>query len=208
MDPHAAEHDLKLIHDLVDRTHRRIDPHAFHYVHWGLIVLLWYPLANWFALQGHVEWVIGLGVGSVLLGFLLSGVREARLNRLQPRLPGENTFITRQVNLIVAGCIGAGMVLSGLAPSLGFIDGHAVPTMWGIVYANMAFMVGVTYERDFLWAGLFIFAGVILAIIFQTYNGYILGPFMGLGMIIPGMRAERRVRRMRAEDGDTRTESV
>ena len=41
----TAIQDLDFIKQVVQRTDRRIDPHAFHYVHWGLIVLIWY-LAN------------------------------------------------------------------------------------------------------------------------------------------------------------------
>lgn len=35
---------------------------------------------------------------------------------------------------------------------------------------------------------------------FPYYNGYILGPFMGLGLIIPGTMGERRVRKLIEED--------
>ena len=31
--------------------------------------------------------------------------------------------------------------------------------------------------------------------------GYILGPFMGIGLIVPGLMGERRVARLRAADG-------
>ena len=43
-----------------------------------------------------------------------------------------------------------------------------------------------------------VFAAVA-AMGFPDINGYILGPAMGLGMIIPGMMAEKRVRRLQAE---------
>jgi hypothetical protein len=191
----AARKELEFIQDLVSRTRQRIDPHGFHYVHWGLIVLVWFPLGNLFRSQGNNPALIGLVVGSIVLGAVLSAVREMRLARA-PRLPGEDTFLTRQVVWIVYSSLVAGMLLSGLAPTLGLIDGDNVPIIWGLVYANIAFMTGVVYEREFLMYGILIFAGCVLAMVFQSYNGYILGPFMGLGMIVPGLRAERRVRRL------------
>ena len=45
-------------------------------------------------------------------------------------------------------------------------------------------------------AGVVIFLGVIAAIVVPQYNGFILGPCMGLGMIIPALQAERRVKGM------------
>ena len=90
----------------------------------------------------------------------------------------------------------AGLMLSVLAPATGFIDGPNVPIIWGLVYANMAFMMGVAYSIDFLVSGIVIFIGSAVAILLPQFNGYILGPVMGLGMIVPGLRAEARVRRI------------
>ena len=81
-----------------------------------------------------------------------------------------------------------------IAPAFGFIAGPEVPTLWGLVYAAMAFGIGVVYDRAFLVAAVVIFAGAVVAIAWPAGNGYVLGPTMGLGMIVPGWRAERRVR--------------
>ncbi len=198
-DPGSAERDLEYIRTVLERTQERIDPHAFHYVHWGWIVLAWYPAANYFALSGRESWLLPLHLGSVLLGTLLSVGRELRLVRV-PRLPGENTFIGNQVGLIVLACLGSGLVLSGVAPATGVIDGPNVPIIWGLIYAHLAFMTGVVYRREFLLSGVCIFCGVLIAMVFARYSGFILGPFMGLGMLIPGLMAERRVRRMVESD--------
>ncbi len=199
-EPSAAEaaRDLDFIRDVVDRTDRRVDPHAFHYVHWGAIVLLWYPIANWLALRGEIGPMIAVGVGSVALGMLLSIVREIRLQK-SPRLEGENTFLSNQMMLVTFASIGAGAVLSGVSPNFGFIEGPNIPTLWALVYANMAVMLGIIYRRAFLYAGIVIFAAAIIAIIVPAYNGFIVGPAMGLGMIVPGLQAERRVKELQAE---------
>lgn len=195
----AAAQDLDFIRDVVQRTDRRVDPHAFHYVHWGAIVLLWYPLSNWFQLQDNRTAMFVLGVAAGVLGGLLSTVREIRLQK-KPRLEGENTFLSNQMMLVTFASIGGGIVLSAIGPAFGFIDGPDVPILWGVVYANMAVMLGIIYRRAFLYAGLFIFAGTVAAIIVPQYSGFILGPSMGLGMIVPGLQAEKRVKRLRAED--------
>jgi hypothetical protein len=201
MNTESARSELTYIKGIVARTHRLIDPHAFHFVHWGAIVLLWYPLANLLVDLGHVKATLPLGIAAVVLGSVLSAVREARLGR-RSRLEGENTFIGRQVCLIVLASLGAAGVLSGLAPACGFIEGPDVPIIWGLAYANLAFMIGLVYTRDFLVAGLLIFLASVLAIVFQAQCGYILGPAMGLGLLVPGRLAERRVRRLQEPDGD------
>jgi len=210
---HAQQH-LAFVRDIVQKTSQRIDAHAFHCVHWGLIVLIWYPIANWIWHQWLIAdaagnsaergtWLtlyIGLGVGAVLLGTTLSAVREYRVGK-NPRLPGENTFISRHLARIALANVIAGFVLSAVAPSIPgheFIRGENIPIMWGLLYANIAFMMGLAYSRDFMISGVLIFIGCIASIFLQTYNGYILGPVMGLGMLVPGLRAEARVRQLQA----------
>ncbi|MHC4077603.1 MAG: hypothetical protein ACYST0_04070, partial [Planctomycetota bacterium] len=51
METANAQQDLAFVKDIVQKTSQRIDAHAFHCVHWGLIVLVWYPVANWFGIQ-------------------------------------------------------------------------------------------------------------------------------------------------------------
>ena len=198
MESAEANRELEFIQRIVERASLRIDAHGFHNVHWGIIVLLWYPLANVFERMGHPMWQIPLGVAAVALGSALSWWRERVLAR-QPRLPGENLFLTGQVKTIVAGCITAGVLLSFLMPATRFIVGRDVPVLWGLVYANLAFMTGVVINRDFLVSGVVIFAGVVAALLLPHWNGCILGVFMGIGMIVPGLRAERRVRGLREE---------
>ena len=91
--------------------------------------------------------------------------------------------------------------LSAAGPATGFIPGPYVNVLWGFVYANMAFMIGVVYTREYLLAGAFIAAGTVLALFLPRHSGFVLGPFMGLGMIVPGVMAERRVARLKRESG-------
>lgn len=198
MDRDGAIDDLKFIRSVLERTERRIDPHAFHYVLWGAIVLVWYPLSHWFQLRGDTTAMLYLGIGAVALGTVLSGLLGWRRSR-RTRLAGENTFVSRQVGLVTAGALVAAIVLSALGPATGMIPGERVPVVWGLAYAALAYNVGVVYRSEFLWSGVAIFAGSLVALALPDLQGYVLGPVMGLGMIVPGLMAERRVSRMRAE---------
>jgi hypothetical protein len=195
MDSDTARADVAYIRDVMQRTRARIDPHAFHGVHWGAIVLLWYPLANWFCSRGRYDASAALTGGCFLLGTLMSTVRELRL-RKRPRLASGSTFIGDQVGLIASFCVGAGLFLTLVGPLIGVVGDADLAIVWGFVYAVMAFMLGVVYAREYLFAGVAIFAGTIAAMLHPRYLGYILGPFMGLGLMIPGLMAERRVGRM------------
>jgi len=198
MDQDTAQGDLTFIRGVMERTERRIDPHAFHYVSWGIIVLIWYPLAHWFQMRGDLAAMATVGIVSVLLGMGLSALLQWRRNA-QQKLTGENTFVARQVGQVTAGALVAAIVISAVGPPTGIVPGEKIPVVWGIAYAVMAYNVGVVYRAEFLWSGVFIFAGSLLALGLPEVQGYVLGPVMGIGMIVPGVMAERRVRRMRTE---------
>jgi hypothetical protein len=199
MDAAGAADDLSFIRAVMDRAQRRIDPHAFHFVHWGALVLVCYPAMNLLERAGEREAMAWTGGAMLLAGMLLSMIREWRLSR-KPRLAGGESLVERQVLQVVWGSLGPAALVSFVGPATGFIRGPDTAIVWGFAYANLAFMVGVVYSREYLRSGLFILSGTILAMVFREWSGVILGPFMGLGLIVPGLMAERRVRAMAAEE--------
>lgn len=187
--------DLQFIRRVMDRTHARIDPHAFHFVLWGALVFVAYPLANWF--DGHAatrNWILGIMLATGAIG---SFVLEMRLKG-RARIEGENTFVSRQVVLLVAYHIGVASILSAAGPATGFIPGPFIPVLWGFAYASMMYTIGVVYTREYMVSGFAILCGTLIALFFVEYAGMILGPFMGIGAMVPGVMAERRVARMRS----------
>ncbi len=188
--------DLQFIRRIMERTQARIDPHAFHFVLWGVLVLVAYPLANWADLAdrpGLRNWALGAMLG---LGALGSFLLEMRLKG-RARIEGENTFVSRQVVLLVAYHIGVASILSATGPATGFIPGPYVPVLWGLAYASMMYAIGVVYTREYMVSGFAILVGTLIALFRIEYAGMILGPFMGIGAMVPGLVAERRVARMR-----------
>ena len=200
MDPEKAApaEDLQFIRRVLERTQARIDPHAFHFVLWGALVLVCFPLQNWFGLLGRGDLGNWCGLGMLAAGVLGGFLLEARL-KSRSRLEGENTFVSRQVVLLVAYHIGVAALLSVVGPISDYIPGPFVPILWGFTYASLMYTIGVVYTREYLIAGFAILFGTVIALFHVRYAGMILGPFMGLGAIVPGVIAERRVARLRTE---------
>lgn len=192
------EEDLQFIRGIVERTQARIDPHAFHFVLWGALVLVGYPLLNWFDLMDRGDLRTRVGLGMLALGVLGSFLLEARL-KARSRLEGENTFVSRQVVLLVSYHIGVAAFLSAAGPISGYVPGPFVPILWGFTYASMMYTIGVVYTLEYTIAGFAILLGTMVALFHVRYAGMILGPSMGLGAIVPGVIAERRVARLRTE---------
>lgn len=200
MDPKTAApaEDLQFIRRILERTQARIDPHAFHFVLWGTLVLVCFPLENWLGLLGRGDLATWCGLGMLAVGTLGSCLLEARL-KSRSRLEGENTFVSRQVMQLVFYHIGVAAFVSAAGPASDYVRGPFMPIVWGFTYASMMYTIGVVYTREYRLAGLAILLGTGIALFRVRYAGMILGPFMGLGAIVPGVIAERRVARLRAE---------
>lgn len=196
----AAAQELEFIRTILEKTQRRIDPHAFHFVGWGAVVLVWYPLGNLFQIQERpASWNIALMAAAIVTGVAVGMIGERRLAR-RGGAEAEDTLFSRQVGLIVGGTIGSGALLSAVGPATGAISGEAVPIVWGFAYAVLAYSMGVVYSREYLWAGIAIFAASVAALVAPQFAGFILGPAMGLGLLVPGVISERRVRARREVD--------
>jgi len=194
-----ARGDLEYLRAVLARAERRVDPHAFHFVHWGLIVLVLYPLLDWLYREGHSALAAAANGVALLLGTTLSVVRERRLSR-HSRLEGADAVVGHQVMAVAMGSVAAGIVLSIAGAATRFADGQAMPVFWGLAYAAMTGGVAVVYRREFVWSAIAILLATCAAMAFPAWSGTILGPVMGLGLAIPGARAERRVRRLAEGD--------
>jgi len=201
MDRDDALEDLRVIRRMLEQTHRRIDPHLFHFIIWGVVVLCWYPTVNVLELTGKESRVGAVCAIAIGAGVALSSTFGYLAGRRQ-RLRAANSQLARQIQGVVATFVLSGIMLSGLLPTIQEGAERFIPHLWGFLYAFMVMILGVIYSRQFFVFGIAIFLASIAALAVMRYSGFILGGFMGLGLLIPGIIAERRVARMIRETPD------
>jgi len=201
MNPEQAAQDLALIRRVLEQTRRRVDPQMHHAILWGTIVLIWYPLMSWFERSGDGRAQLIVSFAAVWCGAILSAWRGWRSSR-HPRLAAANTTLARQLGAVTGIFVGSGVLLSVAAPALSPGAERFVPHIWGMLYALMLMTLGVFYSREFLFCGLPCLLATMAALRWPDAAGYILGPAMGLGCIVAGCIAERRVARLRRESVD------
>lgn len=198
MEPQQALDDLHFIRRVLEMTQRRVDPQMFHSIIWGTVVIVWFPLMNWFELEGAGRAQLVTSLVAIGVGMTASAVLGYRAGR-RPRLKSANTRLAAQVGAVVATFVISGLILSFAIPSLVPGGERFIPHVWGFLYAFKLLVLGIFYSREFFWCGLLVFAGGICALAWVIYAGFILGVAMGLGCIVPGVIAERRVARLRSE---------
>jgi hypothetical protein len=197
MDEQQAADDLALVRRILDATHRRVDPQMFHFIIWGAIVLVWYPLDQWLEANEYRASQAPLAICALVLGSSLSIIGGYLANRRPRLVTGDPGFSTR----IAAACgvfIGTGVACS-VAIALSGENVRWTPHLWGLMYALMLMTLGVFYSSECFLFGLLALAGTIAAAWQRQNAGYILGLSMGIAAVIPGLMAERRVRRLQQE---------
>ena len=60
----------------------------------------------------------------------------------------------------------------------------------------MIYIMGLFYSKEFLFGGVVIFLGTIVAVIFLDFHYIIIGVFVGSGTAIPGIIAHRRFKKI------------
>jgi hypothetical protein len=196
MNERQATNDLALVERILDATQRRVDPQMFHFIIWGTIVLAWYPLENWLAANDRGGQAI-VAVVAISLGATLSALTGFLANR-SPRLAAADPDFGSRIGLACSIFIGTGVVCSICIGVLGG-DSRWTPHLWGLIYALMLMTLGVFYSAECFWFGILALAGTIVAAWRLELAGYILGFTMGPAALIPGLIAERRVRRLQRE---------
>ena len=197
MDADRATDDLALVRRILSATQRRVDPQMFHFIIWGILVLVWYPLDEWLGNQGFRSAQAPLGMTALAVGTLSSIIGGYLANR-RPRLSAGDPGFSQRIGIACSIFIGTGVICS-IAVALIGADASWTPHLWGLMYALMLMTLGVFYSSECFWFGLLALGGTIAAAARRDLAGYILGLTMGPAAIIPGLLAEWRVRRLRNE---------
>ncbi len=197
MNQEQAAQDLALVRRVLEATQRRVDPQMFHFIIWGVIVLVWYPLDCWLDRNGGGDRQVGIAIAALVLGCVLSMVGGFLANR-RTRLPaGDPTFAMRIASIcwIFVGTGAACTIAAGVIGA----DSRWMPHLWGLIYALMLMVLGALYAPECFWLGLLALAGTLWAAANLEQAGYIIGGTIGPAAIVAGLVAEYRVRRLQRE---------
>jgi hypothetical protein len=191
--------DLQFMRSVIEKTHRQIDPGIPIIITWGLICLVGYPTMQWLIAQQKFDWINPLWFSLYAIGFPLSFFFCYRLNKKQ-LTKGQISHVTKQVGQVWGILVVNGIVLGtfGLGRGRLFND---IGFMWAWIYCIAVSMMGIVYSKEWLYAGIGLFIGILLALLLRSYSYIILGLAVGGACIVPSIIALRRLRRLEKEDG-------
>jgi len=192
--------DLKFIRSIAEKTHREIDPEAPVMIVWGLICLVHYTMV-YFLVRNHLyKWIWASIIPLLLIGICVTVVSGIRVSKRQKKA-GLVPRLSKQIGWIWMVVLAHGMLWSLLGLFYDFFGGPGF--LWAMVYSIALSIMGIIFSKEWLFGGIGIFAGMVVAFLIKDYAYIILGIAMGAGCIIPAIIAHRRYRRWEKEYGQS-----
>ena len=189
--------DLKFIRDMVERAHREIDPEAPVMIVWGLICLIGYTSMYFLVTHQLYNWIWPTYLPLLAIGVCVTIVSGIRVTKRQKRA-GLIPHLSKQISWVWMSVLVHGVVWSSLGLFYDWFGGPGF--LWALVYSIALSMMGILFSKEWLFGGIGIFAGMVLAFLVKEYAYIILGIAMGTGCIIPAIIAQRNYRKQEKEN--------
>lgn len=184
----TAADDLKFMRSVIEKTCRKIDPGWQIMVVWGLIIMIGFPVAYFLKTRQLDTWKQPIYLLLIAISFCVAVYFGAKAT-MRERKAGLISKLSKQIYCIWFILLANGILWTCLGLFKDHIGGFGF--LWAAVYGIALSMMGILYSREWLYGGITIFAGIIVAYFTEPYAYYILGIVMGLACMIPAIIAQR-----------------
>jgi len=189
--------NLQFMRLAIERTRRDFDPEAYVMIVWGLVCMIGYAAIYFLEKLQLYKWIWPVYLPLLAIGVCVSIVSGIRVSKRQKKA-GLVPQISNQIGWVWMVVLAHGVVWSTLGLFFDFFGGPGF--LWAMVYSIALSMMGIIYSKEWLWGGIGIFVGMVVAFIMKDYAYLILGFAMGLGCIIPAIVAQKRYLRQKREN--------
>ena len=189
--------DLKFMRSVVEKMHRQINPEAHVMIMWGFICMIIYIGIHFLIEYSLHKWIYYLYVPPIVIGAFYSVVNTVYALRREKKAGCVSRV---SIQLVWAGIIV--MSHAFVWDMLGVFDNTFCGA--GFIYALslsiFLSMGGIFYSKEWLFGGIGIFAGMLLAFFVKDYSLVILGLAIGAGCIITAIIAQKNYRKWKKEN--------
>ncbi len=176
--------DIKFMRSVIERTCRKIDPGWPIFITWGFIILVGFPVLYLLKIHQADNWLWRIQWLLVAAGFSISAFFVFK-TIIRDRKIGVISKLSKQIYLIFVVLSANGFIWTYLDLFRDNIGGFGF--LWTAICGIELSMLGILYSKEWLYAGIAIFTGIIAARFMESYAYYVLGIVTGLSCIIPAI---------------------
>jgi hypothetical protein len=186
----ADANDLKFMKTVIEKTYKQVTPDTSSMIMWGIICLIGYFSIHFLVKNQLFKWTwtvflpVTAGLCYMFITLYLIDKREKKA--------GFVSVLKRQITWVWMVI----MVMHGLTWSVLAIafNNYCIGDpgfLFAILFSIALSITGIFHSREWLYGGIGIFIGTLLAFFIKDYSYIILGTATAGGLIIPAIMIQR-----------------
>ncbi|MFC1677730.1 hypothetical protein ACFL3G_11805 [Planctomycetota bacterium] len=191
--------DLKFMRSAVEKTYKQVNPDTHPMIMWGVICLVSYPAIH-FIRHEHFNWIWAVFLPLVAFGLCYVFITW-RLIIKRDKKAGFVSHLRKQlVCVLIITMVWHGLTWSILGMAFNNYCAGDPGFLFAILFSISLSIVGVFHTKEWLFGGIGIYIGVLLAFFIEDYSYIILGLATAAGLIIPAIIIQRNYRKQEQEN--------
>jgi len=187
--------DLKFMRSAVEKTYKQGNPDTHTMVMWGVICLIGYTTTHFLAAANLHKWMPFVGWSLIAFGLCYIFITWYLITR-RDKNAGFIPLLRKQLTWVwIIIMVWHGLTWSILGTAFNNFCAGDPGFLFAILFSIALSITGVFYSKEWLWGGIGIFVGALLAFFIKDYGYIILGLATGAGLIIPAIIVQRNYRK-------------
>ena len=186
-----AADDIKFMRSVVEKTYKQVNPDTHTMIMWGVICLITYPAIHFLIKNQLFKWIWVVFLPLVAIGLCYIFVTWILINKREKKA-GFISYLKRQIALVwVVIMVMHGLTWSILGTAFNNYCAGDPGFLFAILFSIALSITGIFHSKEWLYGGMLIFVGTLLAFFINDYSCFILGLATGAGLIIPAIIVQK-----------------
>ena len=191
----TAADDLKFMKSAIEKSYKQGNPDTHTMVMWGVICLIGYTTTHFLATANLNKWMPFVGWPLVAFGLCYIFITWRIVTKREKNV-GFVPLLRKQLTWVwIVIMVLHGLTWSILGTAFNNYCAGDPGFLFAILFSIALCITGIFHSKEWLYGGMLIFVGALLAFFIKDYGYIILGLATGAGMIIPAIMVQRNYRK-------------
>jgi len=192
---HSTADNLRFVRSVVEKTYKQVNPDSHTMIMWGVICLIGYPAIHFMSTPQFHKWIPFVGWPLIAIGLCYIFITLFIVTK-RDKKAGFIPLIRRQLTWVwVIIMVMHGLTWSILGTAFNNYCAGDPGFLFAILFSIALSITGIFHSKEWLYGGIGIFIGTLLAFFIKDYGYIILGLATGAGLIIPAIIVQRNYRK-------------
>lgn len=192
--------DLQFMRSVIEKTYKQVNPDTHTMIMWGVICLIGYPAIHFMSTPQLHKWIPFAGWLLIAFGLCYIFI-TLRIVTKRDKKTGLISLLRKQLTWVwIVIMVMHGLTWSILGTAFNNYSAGDPGFLFAILFSIALSITGIFHSRWWLYGGIVIFIGALLAFFIKDYGYIILGLSTGVGLIIPAIIVQRDYRKWEKEN--------